>query len=212
MNIICAGIPRSGSTRLYNILRLGLEQNFPLEEINSQWINSFVPGDHHNILKIHDFKKRWLDWGDFVFTTRRDLRYIAASAVDLMPRGTYKTTGCILQMCKEILDMYETWDEHTDYELVYEDFHNNKEKVVRTIFGILGLSVDINKLLCDLEMIRNSEKEFNNTTLMHFKHISENTNKHYSKRLTQEQYEAINSTYRDWLDSKDYKITKTFYM
>lgn len=212
MNIICAGIPRSGSTRLYNILRLGLEQNFPLEEINAQWINSFVPGDHHNILKIHDFKKRWLDWGDFIFTTRRDLRYIAASAVDLMPRGTYKTTGCILQMCKEILDMYEAWDEHTDYELVYEDFHNNKEKVVRTIFGILGLSVDINKLLHDLEMIRNSEKDFNKTTLMHFKHISENTNKHYSKRLTQEQYEAINLTYRDWLDSKDYKITKTFYM
>jgi len=212
LNIICAGIARSGSTRLYNIVRLGLEQNFPAEQISAQWVNSFVPGEHHNILKIHDFKKRWLNWSDFVFTTRRDIRYIAASALDLMPRGTYKNTDSIIQMCKEILDMYEAWNDHTDYELVYEDFKENKEKVVQTIFGILGLPVDCNKLLDDLSRIGNPAGEFDKTTLMHVKHISENTFKHYTKRLSKEHCDAINTTYKYWLDSKGYKIAKTLYI
>lgn len=212
MNIICAGIPRSGSTRLYSILRLGLEQNFPLNEISSQWEAAFKVGDHHNLLKIHNFSKKWLDWSDFVFTTKRDLRYIAASAIDLMPAGTYKTPESLVQMCKDILIMYDSWNEHSDYELVYEDFYKNETKIVDDIFKVLNLKVDIEKLLFELKEIKNSNLNFDHTTLMHKNHISKNTGLHYTKRLSKEQYEIIEKEFKDWLICNKYIISKPMYI
>lgn len=206
MNIVVAGIPRSGSTRLYNIVRLGFLQQYSPDLVNSEWVTNFKPSDNQNILKIHQFSEKWLSWSDYVFTCKRDLRYIAASAIDLMPVNTYRTTDDIVKMCREILEMYEAWSSHADYELVYEDFSENSESVVSRIFGVLGMNIDIGKLVADLNEIGNSRERFDRRTLMHPNHISGQTKKHYSERLTREQTSVIESVFGSWLVENGYKL------
>lgn len=213
MNILIAGIPRSGSTRLFNIVRLGLLQHFPKNFINSHWITTFKDNPAcHNILKVHEFEDRWVKYADFIFTTKRDIRFLAASAWDHKPLGTYQIPNQLVQSMTAVLGMYESWKPYSDYEIVYEKFSQYSEEIVSNLFSVIGLPVDVKKLLSDLDAIKNSKEMFNEDgeSLMHTNHISEKTSLNYRDRLPEDFYTAVETTFMPWLEEHEYIQSEPF--
>lgn len=208
MNLVIAGIPRSGSTRLFNIVRLGMLQNFNKDQINSGWVRAFTHKDGcHNIVKVHDYDPLWVDYGKHIFTTKRDVRYIASSAYEHKPYDVFKRPDQLINSMRNVLEKYRTWNEVSDYELVYEDFREQKERIVNEIFNVIGLSVDVKKLLDDLSKIGNSKSHFNEDgeSLMHIQHFSPNTQLHYTDRLPPDFVQAIDEAFRPWLIQHGYE-------
>lgn len=211
MNLVIAGIPRSGSTRLFNIIRLGMLQNFNKDQINSGWVRAFTHKDGcHNIIKVHDYDPLWVDYGKHIFTTKRDVRYIASSAYEHKPYDVFKRPDQLVNSMRNVLEKYRTWNEVSDYELVYEDFPDHKERIVAEIFEVIGLPVDVNKLLDDLSQIGNSKNHFNEDgeSLMHIQHFSPNTGLHYTQRLPSDFVAAINEAFMPWLIENGYEGKK----
>ena len=106
MKILIAGMPQSGSTALYNIVRLYMEyhdifyENFlfsifpwtdnhngpkaPIREkqtVNEYYLESFQ--EHYPnrlvILKEHHYNEFLFEWADLIFVCRRDIRDAIAS-------------------------------------------------------------------------------------------------------------------------------------
>ena len=209
MNIVTAGIPRSGSTRLYNIIRLGMLQFFDKDQINAGWISSYSHQDSkHNRVKVHDYDPMWLDYGKHIFTTKRDVRYIASSAYEHKPYDHFTSPEQLVGSMRSVLKNYHLWKEASHYEVVYEDFETKKESIVSDIFKIIGLPINVTKLLDDLTKIGNSKNHFNEDgeSLMHIQHFSPNTNKHYRDRLPAEFVSAIERNFAEWLEDNGYEI------
>lgn len=212
MKIVIAGMPRSASTRLYNIIRLILMQHYKLEEINCGWIDNFFVNEKIkvNMVKMHYFDKKWCDWSDFIFTTRRDLRSLIASSIDF--RKNIKSFGLDLihKDLQVVVNIHEKWYNHTNYELVYEDWDHNPSKIIEIICQILNLKCNVKEVLHGVEEIKNSMKEFSGKfdwhTLMNKNHISENSSLHYSERLPPEYINAIEVNCEFWLRKYGYII------
>ena len=182
-------------------------QNFDKDQVNSGWVRSFKHKDGcHNILKVHDFDPKWVEYGKYIFTTKRDVRYIASSAYEHKPYDVFKRPEQLVNSMRNVLEKYQTWKEVSDYELVYEDFDKNKEMIVGDIFKVIGLPIDVEKLLYDLSQIGNSENHFNEDgeSLMHIQHFSPNTSLHYKDRLPPDFAEAIDDTFKPWLIENGY--------
>lgn len=208
MNIVAAGIPRSGSTRLYNIIRLGMLQFFDKDQINAGWINNYSHQEgKHNIVKVHDYDPKWLEYGKHIFTTKRDVRYIASSAYEHKPYDRFTNPNQLVGSMHNVLKTYDLWKEVSHYEVVYEDFPSKKEIIVKDIFDIIGLPVDVTKLLDELSQIGNSKNRFNEDgeSLMHIQHFSPNTHKHYRDRLPPDFAFAIENTFASWLLENGYE-------
>lgn len=213
MKIITAGIPRSGSTRLFNIVRLGLLQHFPKNYINAHWVTTFNDNPAcHNILKVHEFSNNLVDYADFIFTTKRDIRFIAASAWDHRAHGVYRKPSELVESMASVLIMYEKWKVHSDYEIVYEKFSEHSEEIVSNLFSIIGLPIDVKKLLNDLNDIKNSKTVFNEDgeSLMHVNHISEKTCLDYRERLPTVFSQAVETVFRPWLEQHGYIESSEF--
>jgi len=207
LNIILAGIPRSGSTRLFNIVRLGLLQHFPAEYLNCHWITTFQHKENcHNLLKVHVFDQRWIDYADFVFTTKRDIRYIAASAYEHNLKKANCTIDGVIKSMHSVLEMHALWNEHSDFEVVYEKFDDHSEEIINGIFSKIGLPVDVKKVLTDLSEIRNAKEYFNDdgVSLMHTNHISPKTHLSYKERLPRPFHEKLDLVFNSWLQENGY--------
>ncbi len=209
MNIVAAGIPRSGSTRLYNIIRLGMLQFFDKDQINAGWINSYSHKDgKHNIVKVHDYDPMWLDYGKHIFTTKRDIRYIASSAYEHKPYDRFTKPEQLVASMHNVLKTYNLWKGVSDYEVVYEDFPTKKEEIVRDIFKVIGLPVNVSKVLDELSKIGNSKNHFNEDgeSLMHIQHFSPNTHLNYRDRLPPDFVELIDRTFSCWVVENGYEL------
>ena len=81
---VCAGIRRSGSTVLFNMVRLAIEYVYGSGKVYSGFYNgeclSCDTYKAHNVIKVHEFYESLCSPG-VVLTTIRDFRDIASSLI-----------------------------------------------------------------------------------------------------------------------------------
>jgi hypothetical protein len=214
MNILVAGIPRSGSTRLYNIIRLILLQKFSFESLHCGWHDKFdlQKAGVHNIIKLHYFDQKWCDWADVIFTTKRDLRDVAASSLEFHKhRGRVYGDEVLLNFLHAVIAMHDLWGVYSDYELVYEEYGRFGLRDIMNVSEKLGLfDTNYGHVLDGVEEIKKNSvlerDQYDWVTLMSHYHISENTNLHFSERLSEDQTKLINDNFGHWLLDNGYKI------
>ena len=141
--IVVAGMRHSGSTALFNIVRLALlkaEVKFVSGYAeNESWYGNRDKGDVVKLIKVHEFRDDIAYTNGFVFTTRRDLRDTVASAVR---RGfrTVSDMGGAAKYARYNRTLHDIWMPHSNYVFIYEQFMQRPLSVIESMLDRLGLN------------------------------------------------------------------------
>jgi hypothetical protein len=181
--IRCAGTYRSGSTWLYNILRL----MFP----------------HACIVKGHPPD---LGQYEFVLTSHRDLRRVAAS---LMRKWGYQPNygwNDVKSAIRETVSFHDFWVRHPKlvYDMKYETMMADKAKAVDEIGRVTGIE-NVEGVLERVELIKPPSKHgtIDAVTKYHWNHITTDDYASLSP-LTPEQVDEIQREFVGWQERNGY--------
>lgn len=174
--ILSAGMPRSGSTWLFNAVRLLLlKANFT---ITAKWIDDFIESDLSNadvvLIKLHDFNLDWVDQADFVVYSYRDIRDALAS----IERKFGHTPT--LELANDLIDIDYKWKKVTNFVMRYESLDSKKESILNELAKQLGLHFnkkDFTDIQNELDNMKYSDSKYINErynliNLLHVNHIT----------------------------------------
>lgn len=211
--IAVAGMPRSGSTLMYNLARLALERAG--HKVHGVWIEDFAAdriGTADTVLvKVHRSHPALLERADVVLTSRRDLRDIARSLVQMKFAPTLDIA--VERLPAQIAD-HAFWAGKAALDIRYEDLLERGSEAVRTLCAALGLN------LADAEMAAlwqdaNALPEpgvgrYDGVTLLHPRHRAGGGHAQgWKSELPATLVRAIEDRHGDWLTRNGYPIAAT---
>ena len=121
--IVTAGMPRSGSTLLYNTVRLLLERTGKLD-IGAGWISDFNSFKNHDlvILKIHSYEPVIANNAAMILYSYRDIRDALASFKRKF--GIEPT----IDRARKFIVNDKNWREKSPFIMKYEDMIASQEE------------------------------------------------------------------------------------
>lgn len=189
MKILVAGMGRSGSTALYNIIRIACERAGKTIRLN----------------KTHGYNAKLHKWADMIFTSKRDMRDVVISDIlfesrkCVMANVKKATPDALGRRCKRHLKLHADWQQYSDYEFAYERFVATPAAVIKEVLSVLGIKGDVQKIhndLCKLLADVTMHKKNIPESRIQFYHV---TNADYQIQLSSEQIQGIESVAGDWL-------------
>lgn len=205
MLVVCAGVHRSGSTWLYNAVRLILIDSG--KSVYGCFKTNYDPENkaEAHVVKAHKFYKELKENADFIFTCRRDLRDIVASAVR---RGLIDESAAMDYLDEIIKKEYEPWKRHSNLEIVYEKMlKRRKTDYIKKLAEIMGIdNIDSLEIRDKIESlpIPQSEEDFDEEIQLHFGHITNGKYRTWKETLTEYTIVAIEIRYAKWLEKNGY--------
>ena len=147
MNILVVGPWRSGTTRLFNIIRHLVLQSFEEQDVQSNYFYKINNSENYcvNIAKIHHYTNLSYEWSDFIFGTSRNLYDIAASMLDCFDHWKRDKEIFKKNFKMGILDHIKDWENKMDYFIPYENYHEKYKNHIGEIIKILNINSDIEK-------------------------------------------------------------------
>lgn len=199
--IVVAGMRHSGSTALFNIVRLALNEkglayrSFYSEGKDSEALND--PDEDLLLIKTHELRDDVLARADVVVTTRRDLRDTVASAMRRDFPLLKKLNG-VVEYAKYNRSLHDIWLPHADYEFVYEDYMADPVIEARRLLIFLGLEdVDISAICKKTASLPTDQY---NTTLLSPTHVTDPLRAmSYRDSLSEAHLARINTDHGSWL-------------
>jgi hypothetical protein len=172
--IVAAGATRSGSTALFNMLRLLLEQSGT--PLTGGWVDDVKePLKRTLLVKIHEWHPILAKRANVVFTCHRDLRYVVRS----LGAMKWLDTSPAMQIA-EIVRHHAEWARTAALDLRYEDMIADFNQAVRRIGAALGFNdggFDFDAIAREVEglpLLARSDQKYDPTSLMHKNHRHEN--------------------------------------
>jgi hypothetical protein len=212
MNLLISTPPRSGSTLLFNMCRLLLEQIHGKENTYATWVQFFQEKKqkNYNIVKIHDDEDKYIKWSTKIFTCVRDLRYIVASYSEFSKKFNINNPENLKNACNSFVQKMENNSKISNYVFKYESFFEDQVKSIINVANALELpikKIDVSSILTSLEEIKNKkyEKYDRETTHMHPNHISSKFSADITQRITQEQICFIENNFSWFFKKHGYK-------
>jgi hypothetical protein len=207
--VVCAGIPRSGSTWLYNAIRLLLQHEHGERRVYGAWVDRYdaTNASRWHVVKIHDPSEPLAWRAKCVVTSRRDLRDIAASA---WKRGWVSDNASTLALLDSIIAQHAFWRPRAAHEMVYERMRSNAASELECLAGALGMSLSQQGILATIAAIDSlghddaSADDFDSANLMHKKHIMDGRVGYHAQTLPPDLVATINDRYRAWLLTHGY--------
>ena len=149
MLIVCAGRSRSGSTLLYNLVRLTLIEAFGKSKVYARGVRYYKKKHElkYNIVKLHDSNDRYFERNaDYVFSSNRnesDQRKSIVKFRNLMKNHILNKKN-LDEFVKYDLRRYKKWSSHKNFVKTFKfnTLVNNKEKIVKEISDKLNLNID----------------------------------------------------------------------
>jgi len=200
MKIVCAGCHRSGSTWVYNAVRLIMESK--KKSVYACFATEYDPENKSevHVIKTHNWQEFLEENADKVFTTRRDLRDIAASAIR---RELIEEKDAISYLNRVLKKEYIPWKPFSDLEIIYEDLIRNKKLQIVYIAKILNMTVCAGKIHEQIESLPIPET-FDPLTQLHPNHITDGKLKSYKSTLSKDTQDEICRTFRNWMFRNGY--------
>lgn len=208
--IIIAGMRHSGSTALFNIIRLLLKENDInylgcYSEHGDCILNISQKTNNIRLIKTHEFRDDVINLADFIFTTRRDLRDTVASA-KRRQFPLMKNLGGAVEYAKYNRSLHSLWAGNSNYEFIYENFIKSPLQVINEILTLMGYKEDnlSKKILSGILFLpTDNYKE----TLLSSSHITDPKRiLSFYDSLTNQEINTINSHHQDWLNLYNYPI------
>jgi hypothetical protein len=203
--VICAGTFRSGSTWLFNVVRIIFKIN--KYNFKSGFCGIFPPFVSNNIIKTHDYFPYLISQNTLVITSFRDIREIAASAarskIDLkekVPHLTNHSTENILFFLEKIILQYEKWKKYSSLDIKFYDILYNKKNTISKIANTLKQKVNVDEIFNHVEGLKSPlDNAPDPVSLLWPSHITdpERTKKYYP--LDQECIEKIKKLYPQYI-------------
>lgn len=205
--ILIAGMRHSGSTALFNAVKLALEQkqvrfaSFYSEGKNNDLLNT----DREDLLliKTHEFRDDVICHASTVITTRRDLRDTVASAT----RRNFpllRIMGNAVEYAKYNRTLHDIWLPHSDYEFVYETFMADPATEIGRVLAHLGIQGADVDLIC--RQLRELPTDKYDVTLLSPLHITDpERTQSYETTLERTVIDKIESDHATWLARYGYR-------
>jgi hypothetical protein len=204
--IVVAGMRHSGSTALFNLLRLSLMQTgVKFISCYSEYkncIDAIINTDAFGLIKTHEKREDVAQVADVILTTRRDLRDTVASAVR-RKFPMYTKAGSTLNYAEYNRKLHDEWWNQSDYEFIYEYFMNDPFRTMDEVLDKVGIrGVDLVKLKQELDDLPTDKYE---VTLLSDSHITDPKHEiSYRDTLEADEIRDINERHYDWLSRYGY--------
>ena len=200
--IYSAGIPRSGSTLLFNILRVVLEMEYK-DHVSSCWIEEIDKKSVNkiNLIKTHHLNKIDMLRANRTFYTYRDIRDVLVSRLKMFDR---EPTIEIVRYHIQLHQLVERMGCHT---VKYETMITFVEGTIHDVANVLGLKVDPLAVMKKLPSPKKSKAPDNGhdkDTLLHEGHVTGTKNREWEDVLPKELQKQIHSEFEWWFQKYGY--------
>ena len=201
---LCAGMSRSGSTWLYNVVRLLTEQHY--DPVHVGYVTSFQADWRANfeaaVIKVHDKTPKLVE-GSVIFTCYRDLRDVAAS---LMLKKWVNASN-VIGALHSAVEGYEYYRPLSTFEFEYRLLIGEPVSLIESIAEVMGLWCEpqaIARAVQDMEHSKYSSATYDSTNLLHHQHFTKRVPGYYKEVLSPKLIEQIEDTFGPWLKEKGY--------
>lgn len=203
--IFAAGMPRSGSTWLFNAARLLSAETGG--DVVAGWIGdlaALAPATCDDlVVKLHNADPKLAARANFIFTSRRDLRDVGASIRDM---GWAKSDKGVMRQVAKVRRAHDFWAARADLDIDYRDILEKPRDLLKRLATILRIPIDgaaltrIEKELSGLaaEPSRMTTQH-DALNLMHATHRFDGRAGSWRERLSPELAAAIVEEHGDWL-------------
>lgn len=176
MRVLVAGCWRSGTTALYNLVRLILESDgTTLACFEDDYFKHTGLTFTHELLKAHKFKANeekhgisLIDWPDYIITIFREPDETLDSMRRFYPENDEETW-------ERLARGFVYWGKYqyyADYQAHYDQLFRSTEKLAREIAAVLGIEVDEKEIVRAFRQIKPPKEGYDNVTLLHANHIT----------------------------------------
>lgn len=147
MIIVCAGRSRSGSTIMYNLIRLTLEESVLKENVYGRMHRDYDRNNakKHHIVKIHGYDKYLFENATHVFSCTRNLKQQKASIIKFrkLMKSQDLSESELNEFINYDLNRYNKWKSHKNFvkSFRFDDLVNNKTMIIHEVCRLLGLKV-----------------------------------------------------------------------
>lgn len=206
--IITAGMPRSGSTWLYNATRLLVESSGPFD-IGAGWISDFDTFKHHDIviLKMHYFEPTFVKSASLILYSFRDIRDALAS---LKRKFNMEPS---LKAAQHFIVNDKRWRSKASFIMRYEDMMESPDKILSQLARVLGVQrYNAGKIIDSIGTMNYTSGQHRNDTynlenLLHRDHITDGRHGSWEGHVSQEIITQIEHECSEWLEQNGYGVT-----
>lgn len=202
--IYSAGMPRSGSTLLYNIIRLILSSKYS-DKLSHGWIEEVneIPKGEVYLIKTHHLN-RMMTWRAFkTFYTFRDIRDVLVSRQKMFKKEPS------IEIVRFYIQQDQIAKKYADKVFSYDLLTNETIKVTNEISESLQISVksdQILKLLPNPASVSTLKSGHSKQTLLHKNHVTGTKKLEWKDVLSDNLIRQIHNEYDWWFLENGYKI------
>jgi len=201
--VLTNGMPRSGSTWLYNALRHILSQFTEPEDFLCGWHDDIKERRKVNLIKAHGIDHRLLSEATYIFYSYRDIRDVLASRKRMW--GMEPT----MDVARGLATESQFFDKAAHYIMRHEDFLLNPRKIVEDIAAQLGVTVDIDKVMAELSADKkpaSDGKPYNKEELYHEGHVTNGKHMAFKGVVCDKLIKRIEDSFGDWFTERGYSL------
>lgn len=204
--VLAAGMPRSGSTWLYNALRLLLARNgLPY---SAGWLTDLEHrvGAVPVLLKVHDFDPALVERAAGIAYSFRDLRDALASA-----RRKFGRTPS-LPHARRLLEAHQQWLPRADFVMRYETMLQDPPGTLQALAAAFGLEAGDTEVLSaelgrlDYAASDDGNGRYNTVNLMHRDHVTDGAHGSWRGTLEDDFVRDLEREFPQWFADNGYSI------
>jgi len=211
--LTCAGMPRSGSTWLYNAVRIAVQQAMGGCSDNGFvgfWVEKapdITPGAV-SCVKIHGYDRRVVKYSDVVFYSYRDVRDVLASL------ERFSGVSPSIEQADNLIRSDKFWRAEADFVMRYEDMIQSPFETMSGILSAFPDYMDTRKLDCErllgelqseMTCEGSSKGSYNKETLIHQGHRTHGGHRSWVGQLDPTFVGLIEDRHRQWLLNNQYE-------
>lgn len=202
--IYSAGMPRSGSTLLFNILRLILQKEYE-NQLSYGWIEDVetLPQGDIYLIKTHHLNRMGIWRAYKTFYTYRDIRDVLVSRLRKFDKDPTIT------MVRYYIQQDQLAKKHSDFTFQYETMAQDLPGVVSRIASELNIRIEAEEIIQRLpnpNKVNVKEGEHSKETLLHNDHVTGTVSGEWKDILSQILIDQIHKEFEWWFIKNGYEV------
>ena len=181
--IVCAGRGRSGSTLMYNMVRLLLIEAFGRDKVYGSTHLKYNKNDNrpYHVVKIHHHDQYLWDKADMVFSTHRDEKGQKLSfwKHQKLMKGKNLNDKELTDFIAYDYSRYLKWASHPNFKETFEfdNLINSKPLIIQLLCNIFNVNVSIEKVIQKLDSLKLPKKGLDIESCLTPHHFTNHINK-----------------------------------
>lgn len=202
--ILTNGMPRSGSTWLYNALRHILSEVTPKNIFLYGWHEDIKERRQVNLIKAHGINQTLLQEATQIFYSYRDIRDVLASRKRMW--GMDPT----MEVARSLFVECEFFEKASNYVMRYEDFIANPMAILKDLvryFDADELDIEAIQVMLQAEKKPASDgKPYNKEELYHRGHVTNGQHMTFQGVVSDKLIEQIEDSFGSWFIDHGYPL------